>query len=291
VFAADLHSSLLPVGRNGAGDPSVRSRDDVLAPDVMLQGLIAPGTGAQRLQSHFRHGAFAERMLLPLENVVPLHGLPVVDAAQLTWLNTLLVPYGGLFAGGLQPGQTVIVNGASGHFGSAGVTVALAMGAECVVATGLRQGALQALVDRLGPRIRRVVMTGEEEEDIEALRRAAGRAADLLLDMLNPIRTFTPVRTAIMAMRPGGTAVLMGGVQADIAIPYRYIMRNSITIRGQYMYPRQAPAQLVGLIRAGILSLDPFTVSCFPLEKANEAVQYAAEHGGAFRSTVLTVNK
>ncbi len=269
-------------------DPSVRSRDDVLTPDVMLQGLLAPGPGAQRLQAHFRHGAFAERMLLPLENAAALRGFAPEDAPKLTWLNTLLVPYGGLLAAGLEPGQTVIVNGGSGHFGSAGVAVALAMGAERVVATGRKRDVLQALVDRLGPRVCPVVLTGEEAADIEMLKRAAGRLADCMLDMLSPVRTFTPVRTAIMAIRSGGTAVLMGGVQADITIPYGHVMMNSITIRGQFMYPRHAPGQLAGLIRARLLNLDPFNVKCFPLEQLNEAVQYAAEHGGPFEQTVLT---
>jgi alcohol dehydrogenase len=36
-------------------DPIVRARDEALAPDSMLQGLLAPGPGAQRLQQHFRH--------------------------------------------------------------------------------------------------------------------------------------------------------------------------------------------------------------------------------------------
>ena len=36
----------------------------------------------------------------------------------------------------LQPGETVLVSGATGNFGSAAVSVALAMGAACVVAPG-----------------------------------------------------------------------------------------------------------------------------------------------------------
>ncbi|UOQ69061.1 hypothetical protein [Hymenobacter volaticus] len=49
---------LLPRAR-----PTVRARDEPTAPDIMLQGLIAPSAGAQRLQAHFRHGPFAEQLL------------------------------------------------------------------------------------------------------------------------------------------------------------------------------------------------------------------------------------
>jgi alcohol dehydrogenase len=45
-----------------------------------------------------------------------------------------------------------------------------------------------------------------------------------------------------MIVRPGGTAVLMGGVQADLDMPYNYVMRNNLVIRGQWMCPRHAPS-------------------------------------------------
>ena len=71
-------------------DPTVRSRDDALSPDIMLQGWVAPGEGPQKLQAHFRNGSFAEKMLVPLENAFSLEHLRSVDPAKLTWLNTLL---------------------------------------------------------------------------------------------------------------------------------------------------------------------------------------------------------
>src|SRR6266849_6436006 len=37
-------------------DPTVRSRDDALAPDITLQGLSAGGEGGLRLQKYFRDG-------------------------------------------------------------------------------------------------------------------------------------------------------------------------------------------------------------------------------------------
>ena len=95
-------STRLQPGQTVFCDPTVRSRDDAVSPDLMLQGWSARGAGPQRLQAHFRHGSFSERMLLPLENAISLEGLQGGDPAKLTWLNTLLVPYGGLLAAGLQ---------------------------------------------------------------------------------------------------------------------------------------------------------------------------------------------
>jgi len=80
---------------------------------------------------------------------------------------------------------------------------------------------------------------------------------------------------------------LMGGIIADIAIPYNYVMNNNLVIRGQYMCPRHAPLLLAGLIRAGLLPLEAFSTHAFPLEEVHQAIKYAHDHGGAFHLTVL----
>lgn len=61
-------------------DPTVRSRDSVLAPDITLQGLSARGGGMQ-LQRYFRDGAWAERMRVPTENAVAIGPIGPGDAA------------------------------------------------------------------------------------------------------------------------------------------------------------------------------------------------------------------
>ncbi len=126
-------------------DPTVRSRDDALSPDITLQGLSARGEGGLRLQRHFRHGSFAERMMVPTENAIRLGALDAAEAARWCALGTLLVPYGGLLAAQVQAGETVLISGATGTFGSAGVAVALAMGAGCVIAPGRNEAVLADL--------------------------------------------------------------------------------------------------------------------------------------------------
>ncbi len=268
-------------------DPTVRARDEEVAPDIMLQGLIAPSPGAQRLQAHFRHGAFAEQLLLPLENAVRLGPLAAADAGRWCALGAFLVPYGGLRAAGLRAGQTVLISGATGYFGSAGVAVALAMGAGCVVAPGRNEAVLADLTRRFGPRVVTVRLSGDEADDQQRMRQAAPRPIDIVLDILPPLPDAAPVRAAVLTVRPYGTVVLMGGQRGGLELNYAHLMRNCITVRGHYMYPREAPAQLVALIRAGLLSLDEWGVTSFPLHQANEAVAHATAAGGPFRHTVI----
>ncbi len=270
-------------------DPMVQPRDDRTSPaNSMLQGWIARGKGPQKLQTYFRNGPFAEKMLIPLENAAPLDHMNGIDPVKLSWLLALLVPYGGLLAANVQPGQIVMVNGATGYFGSAGVTAALAMGVERVVAPGRNQDRLDALVSQLGERVRPVLLTDDETRNRQRIEQAAEGPIDCLLDMLGQTQDAMPTHRGILVVRPKGTAVLMGGVNANIEIPYGYVMHNNIVIRGQYMYPRHAPSLLAGLIRAGLLRLDVLSTRAFPLEEVNAAIRYAHDHGGPFQLTVLT---
>lgn len=268
-------------------DPTVRARDEPTAPDIMLQGLIAPSAGAQRLQAHFRHGPFAEQLLLPLENAVPLGPIPSEQAGQWCGLGLCLVPYGGLLAADVQAGETVLISGATGNFGSAAVAVALAMGAGCVIAPGRNEAVLADLTRRFGPRVRPVVLSGDEANDQQRMQQAAPGPIDKVLDILPPLPDAAPVRAAVQTVRPHGTVVLMGGLRVGLELNYAHLMRNSITIRGQYMYPRDAPARLVALVRAGLLRLEEWAITSFTLAHANEAVAQAAQTGGAFQATVL----
>jgi alcohol dehydrogenase len=291
VRATGPDATHLAVGDWVYCDPTVRSRDDALSPDITLQGLTAGSEGGMRLQRYYRDGAWAGQMRVPTENAIRIGSIAEADAARWCALGTLLVPYGGFLAAQLQAGETVLVNGATGSFGSAGVAVALGMGAACVIATGRNEKALADLVRRFGPRVRTVTMRGEEEDDRKRILQAAPGGIDCVLDILPPAANAIQVRTAIMAVRPYGRVVLMGGVGmqggAGLDLPYSWMMRNCITLRGQWMYPPHATLLMVGLVRAGLVSLDQFEVTTFALDDANAAVAHAARDSGPFRMTVI----
>jgi alcohol dehydrogenase len=272
-------------------DPTVRSRDNVRSPDITLQGWVAAGEGGLRLQKYFRDGSWAERTRVPTENAIGIGAIDEADAASWCALGTYLVPYGGFLAANLQPGETVLISGATGNFGSAGVAVALAMGAACVIAPGRNQQVLGDLARRFGRRLRPVTLSGNEDDDRERMRQAAPGPIDCVLDLLPPSASTAPVRAAAMTVRPYGRVVLMGGVGmlggAGLELPYPWMMRNCITIRGQWMYPPDASIRLAGLIRSGQLRLDNFDITTFDLDHANEAVAHAAANSGPFKATVL----
>ncbi len=268
-------------------DPTVRSRDDAVAPDIILQGLTAGSPDALRLQRFYHDGAFAEQVRVPTENAVRIGDIDPADAGRWYALGRLLVPYGGLLAGRLLAGETLLVNGATGAFGSGGVVVGAALGAARIVATGRNAQVLADLERRFGGRVRTVQMSGSEEEDRRQIQRAAGGPIDVVLDLLPPEARASWVRAAALAVRPYGRVVLMGGIREDIALPYAWMMRYGIEVRGQWMYPREAIHRLVKLARSGQISLDHVTVTKFPLEQVNAAIAHAAANAGPFNMTVV----
>jgi alcohol dehydrogenase len=198
------------------------------------------------------------------------------------------VPYGGFDAVQLRAGEVVVVSGATGTFGSAGVAVALALGAACVVATGRNGAVLEALTRRFGARVRTAQMSGDEERDRQRILDTAPGPIDCVLDLLPPAAAPSQVRAAVRTVRPYGRVVLMGGVREDLALPYAWLMRDCITVRGQWMYPRETIARAIALVHAGLLRLDNQEVTTFPLTKVNDAVAHAAAHAGPFQTTLLT---
>jgi len=291
VRAVGPDATRLKVGEWVLCDPTVRSRDDARTPDITLQGLSARGDGGLKLQAHHRHGSWAEQVRLPTENAFPIGPIDPADAPKWCVIGLYMVPYGGLMAIDLKAGETLLVSGATGNFGSAGVAAALAMGAGCVVCPGRNEAMLASLERRFGARVRTVRLSGEPAEDTARMKAAAPGPIDAVLDLLPPSAPASAVRAAAMTVREYGRVVLMGGVGMlggdDLALPYPWLMRNNITVKGQWMYRPEANILMINMIRSGQLDLSHIQSTTFPLDQANEAVAHAARDGGRFKRTVI----
>src|SRR5579864_2635866 len=160
-------------------------------PPQILIGLTATVTtqAALSLQARWRDGVFAEIAHWPAACATPLAGLDDRSATELIGLAKLIVPFGGLQRTGLRGGQTVIINGATGYFGSGAVMLAVAMGAGRVVAVGRKQAALEQLREAFGPRVIPAAVTGDPATDLPVIRRAAGGGADVALDLLGAAKS------------------------------------------------------------------------------------------------------
>jgi alcohol dehydrogenase len=288
VRAAGPDATRLKAGDWVFCEPTVRARDE--ASDQILQGWTYRTDAARPLHLVYHDGAYAEQMRVPTENVTRIGDIDAKDAGRWCGLSRLLVPYGGLWAGDLKAGETLLVSGATGGFGGAGVAVALAMGAGRVVATGRNAQTLDDLAARFGSRVKPVAMTGDEAADRAAIAKAAGGPIDMVLDFLPREASLAQAHANMMAVRHGGRIMLMGGVRAKLGLDYNWLMHGEITLRGVWMYPPQAVPRMVQMVRAGLIDLHQFDLAEFALDDANVAVAYAAANAGPRQLTVIRPN-
>ena len=251
------------------------ARENVDEPNQILIALTS-GAGSEQTLADWPDGTLADFALYPAECVTPLDGLEHLDAARLAALTRCIVPFGGLTRARLAPGETIIINGASGAYGAAAVMVALAMGAGRVVAAGRDRDKLEAVATAGGDRVHAVVLSGEVSSDIAALRSASRGGAQCALDMIGNARDANATLAVLQSLRRRGRMVVMGSMTCVLPVPYMALMLNSWELIGNFMYPADAYRRLIDLLRGGLLDLTPFKPREYLFEALPEAMDQAA---------------
>ncbi|MET7713378.1 NAD(P)-dependent alcohol dehydrogenase [Streptomyces sp. NPDC005407] len=227
-------------------------------------------------------GAFAEYVCAPDDVVEP-------KPASLTFEQAAVVPLAGNTAlmglrdlGGVQPGQKVLVNGASGGVGTFAVQIAKSFGAEV---TGVCSTRNVDLVRSLGADH----VIDYTREDFTG----NGQRYDVVLDLVGN-RSLTECRRALT---PAGTLVLSGGGASDggsLVGPMGLILRGqalSRFVRHRLLVLTATPskenlAALRELAESG--KITPVIDRTYPLSEVPEAIRYLeVEHARA--KVVITV--
>jgi NADPH:quinone reductase-like Zn-dependent oxidoreductase len=224
-------------------------------------------------------GSFAEYASVP-------EGQLVQKPTNLTFEQAAAVPISGFAAlqalrntGGVQPGQQVVIIGASGGVGSFAVQLAKAFGAEV---TGVCSTKSVEMVRSLGADH----VIDYTQEDFTR----TGQHYDLILEMAGN-RSLADLRRALT---PKGTLVLVGGSGG------RWFMGTGRTLRAVLVSPfvgqrlrsffsKPKRADLVvlkELIEAG--KVTPVIDRTFPLTEAAEGIRYVGERSTQGK-TVITV--
>ena len=224
-------------------------------------------------------GTLAEYALAPVEAVTPLEGLDGLDATRLTAISRFIVPFGGLLRGRLAAGETLVVNGATGAYGTAAVLLGVAMGAGKIVAAGRNRDALTAVAEAAGARVAPVALEGDVAADAKAIRELCGGGADLAFNMVGNASDPRATLAALTSLKRNGRLVLMGSMTVDLPVPYTQVMLNSWEILGQFMYPASAYRRLLDLIRGGLLDLAALSPKSFPMQALEDAMDSAADAG------------
>jgi len=272
IEAVDAGVNGLRVGQRVFCQPNFSSHTNRTPNDSILIGWFGLYPESEHLISRWKNGAFAEKTVYPAECVTPIRDHEFTNADQLCVLNILNIGYGALLTGGFKASQTVIINGATGNIGAGLVVLSLALGASKVIAVGRDHQKLSELKE-LDKRVSSFELGEDCEENAKGIT-ALSDERNLFIDA-SASSTADPTRACIHALSRGGVAVLVGGVRADIPIPFTLMHNRLLTIKGSYMYPDSATGDLLKLIGSGQLDLGVFKIHTYPLEKINEAIQSA----------------
>jgi alcohol dehydrogenase len=252
--------------------------ENVEDPAQVLIGLTSSPEAAPLL-ADWPDGTLAEYALMPAAVVTPVDGLDAFDSTQLVAIGRCIIPFGGLLRGRLAVGETLVVTGATGAYGTAAVFVAVAMGASRVIAAGRNEAALRDVARAGGRRVVPVTLSGDVQKDAAALREAAGGGVHMAFDMVGQARDPNATLAGLHSLRRGGRLVLMGSMTTELPIPYGAVMLNNWEILGQFMYPASAYRRLLDLLRSGMLDISAIRPRVYPLADLPEAMEAAAKAG------------
>jgi NADPH2:quinone reductase len=211
-------------------------------------------------------GTYAEATIC---EAAQAHRLP--DGVSLTEGAALGVPYATAFRalfqrGEAQPGETVLVHGASGSVGLAAVQFAVAAGLTTHGTAGTAAG--RRLVRAQGAA--RVVDHRAPAHVEQLLALTAGRGYDLVVEMLANVN----LGHDLGLLASGGRVVVVGS-RGPVEIVPRDLMRRDADVRGMLLMvaPRDELAAAYAAIDAGLTAgtLRPVVAHEMPLERADDA--------------------
>lgn len=259
--------------------PGAEGAGDVLAVGADVSG-IQPGDRV--FLSGSLTGTYADSALCLPEQVHPLPpgasyaaGASLGIAAATAWR--------GLFIrGAIQPGETVLVHGASGGVGTAAVQLAASFGARVFGTAGSAAGL--AVVKAAGAE--RVFLHSDAGSP-EAIREATGgRGVDCILEMLANVN----LRADLTLLAPRGRVVVIGS-RGPVEINPRDLMMREADVRGLiggHATPEEKAATFQGLGTALAEGrLRPVIAREFPLERAAEAHRAVMESGSSGKILLL----
>ncbi|EJL87930.1 Zn-dependent alcohol dehydrogenase [Herbaspirillum sp. CF444] len=273
-------------GQRVALNPYWLTGENVAEPAQILIGLTGISADSSGMLAEYPNGTLREIVDMPASTLVPLEGLDDIPAGRLATLAKFIVPFGGLRRVRVAAGDTVAINGAGGYFGSAAVLAALAMGATRVLAVARRASALQGLVELGKGRVVPVVLSGDVEADVAAMRSLSGGGVAAALDMVGQASSADSTLTVLRSLRRGGRLAVMGSMLVPLPLPYGEMMLNNWELVGNFMYRPDDYRALTALVESGQLSLDAVDLRSFALEDIEAAIDHAAGMQG-LQATVV----
>lgn len=265
------------------------------SPGKEVAGTVrALGPGVDRLAvgdrvlAQIEHGGYAELVAVPEAQVVALPaGVPFVDAAAFG-LGAITAHFALVRRAQLRPGEVVLVTGAGGGVGSAGVQIAKAL--EATVIAVAQDDERAALARSQGAD--HVVLAGPSLRD-QVLALTGGRGADVVLETVGG----DVFAQSLRATAWEGRLVVIGFASGDVPlIKAGHVLVKNLSVMGLQVsdYRDREPASvrtaiehLLDLYVEGRLTVP--VARTYPLEEAGRALA-AVQAGRVAGKVVLTLD-
>jgi threonine dehydrogenase-like Zn-dependent dehydrogenase len=210
-----------------------------------------------------RSGGWGEFVVVPARVLHPLPEHVSFEAAALVEPGSCVVK--ALARARIQPAETVGIIGV-GTMGALAIRLARLHSPAAIVAYGIRDEELE-LARTLGADA--VVNVSEEDAETATGRLVSG-GLDVVVETAGAVLA---VELSTRLAREGGRVVLLGiaGRDEELALPADRIALRDLSILGSVGYTTAAWAQMVALLGARLVDLDPIVTHRFPLERFEDA--------------------
>jgi NADPH:quinone reductase-like Zn-dependent oxidoreductase len=228
-------------------------------------------------------GSYADHILVPATALIPRPQQLTVPEAAAVWV-AFSTAYGALVeVAGMHEGDRVLIAGATGGVGRAGIEVANRLGAVPIALT--RRASREPELTEAGAA---AVIAADRDDLREAVGRLTeGGGADIVLDLVRGPGQADLVR----AMRPGGTVVAAGFLDPRPAP----VLHTDVAVVGYRGFDHLSDPAVVGRMAAFFSdsietgALRPAIDRTFPLDEVVEAHRRFDSGENAGRKVVLTM--
>ncbi len=226
---------------------------------------------------YYKDGTAANYIRMPSQNVYKIpDNLPFDQAAKLDILGTA---YRACKFAKVRPGDTVVVNAATGGSGVPALMLAELFGASKIIAVARNKDRIGRIAKLLGSDI--IEGIGSDENITQRIMEITrGRGADSLIDYIPRGGGKSFVQSAY-GVRQVGRIVLVGSPGAEeVSISYRWIMVRGVEIVGTRAHSGYEYDELLNLCDRNTIDLSKLVTHRFSLDKINDALRVMKSREG-----------
>lgn len=211
-----------------------------------------------------RHGAFAEYLTVPARVLYPLP--PELSFVEAAMVEAVSVALHAVRVSEFRPGETALVLGA-GMIGSLVVQSLRVAGAGHIFVADPDESRVKAAVRSGAHTPIHLLADGKELDAAQVVLECYPGGVDHVFEAVG---FGTTVKTAIDAVRKGGTVTLVGNIESEVKLPLQAVVTRQIRLQGSAASAGEYP-RAIELLASKQIDVSPFISAVEPLSKGAAA--------------------